>query len=368
MSKNPYSYQHTFDITNVTTDPFALGTLSVGFISWIIFVVGCGAFVTSNLKNTDFVFPRFSWWSIAYEFALIVTLFIFYCFDMVDSYRSFLAASFGVAFVYTTNSANNLVYSSGSALAAASTGVILISMVNMIWLIYYGADSDSPINRWIDGFSLNRRRLNNAANLNRSKSTHLSALASNPGGGYDSIISHPISNSFSHRNSLADNPFNNANPNTNPNPAKYSDYDDQTHANTQMNSLSRSNSHYSQKFSTQTDSNADLTGYNDREQSDGGFSAGISTSNGPGSNIDSNSFSSHNFNNGSTGFDQEQDIYPYRARALYAYEANTEDVNEISFEKGEILMISDIQGRWWQAKRENGEIGICPSNYVELIN
>ena len=51
------------------------------------------------------------------------------------------------------------------------------------------------------------------------------------------------------------------------------------------------------------------------------------------------------------------DAYQYKAKALYAYTANPDDPNEISFQKGEVLDILDKQGKWWQAKKEDGTVG-----------
>ncbi len=37
--------------------------------------------------------------------------------------------------------------------------------------------------------------------------------------------------------------------------------------------------------------------------------------------------------------------------------ASTDDPNEISFSKGEILDIIDKNGKWWQARKEDGTLG-----------
>ena len=65
---------------------------------------------------------------------------------------------------------------------------------------------------------------------------------------------------------------------------------------------------------------------------------------------------------------QTPDIdYPYRAKAIWEYVANSDEVYDISFAKHEILEVSDVSGDWWAARNDAGDTGTVPSNYLNLL-
>ncbi|CDS14388.1 hypothetical protein LRAMOSA06557 [Lichtheimia ramosa] len=51
------------------------------------------------------------------------------------------------------------------------------------------------------------------------------------------------------------------------------------------------------------------------------------------------------------------------AKALHTYRANPQDPSELSFSKNEELEIIDRNGNWWKARKQDGSVGIVPSNY-----
>ncbi|CCF60554.1 hypothetical protein KAFR_0K02000 [Kazachstania africana CBS 2517] len=308
---------HTFSLGNLFGDPFAIASILAATISWIIALSGSIAAASSNES-----FPRFTWWGIAYQFLLLCLMVVFYCYDVISYYKSFLTAAMGVALVYNTNSATNLIYSDGSKKAAASAGVILLSIINIIWMFYYGGDNASPTNKWIDSYSLHGMK----------PSPYEITL----------LRARRRSSKIPQRRNNRDVP--NSNAYTDVSPQNYvsstalADFE-----NTEPSYAVNNNAPFTEiPQSTNEDTFLSMPS-NGNTESTMGDTLGLYS-------------------------DIADDNFAYVAKALYSYQADESDQYEISFEQGEILRVSDIEGRWWKAKRENGETGIIPSNYVQLIN
>ncbi|KAK9370907.1 hypothetical protein V1509DRAFT_559734 [Lipomyces kononenkoae] len=330
MERTEYYSPRRFDIGLLIGDPFALATISVATIGWFI------ALAASIAADVDGPYPQFSWWGIAYQFLVICSIVYVIGANAIEPYRVAVVGFTAAALVYTTNSTNNLVYTGRAADGAAAAGNILLSIINVLWIFYFGTTPDAAPHAFIDSYALHRE-----AQPTRKY----------PGGA-----------------------------NTQPSPARSRAFPAMQQAATTLQGGGGG------PGSMVTRRPSGVQGYTLSSHNGSGL---VLPPTGSATNL--NSGHGTMLSNGALQDDHSQqqqqqqqqntgdrstmmeplDVpteYPLRARAIYSYEANPEDANEISFVKGEILEVSDVSGRWWQARRANGEVGICPSNYVQLLD
>lgn len=302
----PYRYRQSFSFGRIVGDPFALSTISISIVGWII------AFAGSIAVDTDGKFPTLTWWGLVFEIFIIAGVIYVTATASIQAYRLALVSFLSAAIIYTTNSTNNFVWDGTPSSGAVAAGHILLSIMNILWTFYFGTTDDERIHAFIDSFSING--------------------GYNDGGAYGGSMHR--SNPFLARNTQEMDMYRNHN--------RISRF-----GGSGMN-RSDSQSQHPQMFTS-----AQLGGFENSSGHKDEVSEGRNSSYPNTRSMQSDSLS-------------VPAEYNYRAKAIYSYRASEDDANEISFEKGEILEVSDISGRWWQARRANGEVGICPSNYVEL--
>ncbi|KAJ9155420.1 High osmolarity signaling protein SHO1 [Pleurostoma richardsiae] len=282
-------------VGNIVGDPFALATISISALAWIISFISS---IVAQVQNNNF--PTYTWWTVVYYFFLIAGVFVVVASDTTQTYHVAVVGYLACGLVLTTSSVNALVYSTNGAKEAAAAGFILLSMVTIVWIFYFGSAPSAVPRAYLDSFALTKESTMNRQTMN---------------GGYGG-----------------------GRPET-----STSVQPPQMYTSAQLNGF-------------ETPSPV----------------AGISTAGGNRASTAAPGFPSAAPPAKTPGAPDGAEIvppteYPYRAKAIYSYEANPDDANEISFSKHEILEVSDVSGRWWQARKENGETGIAPSNYLILL-
>lgn len=292
-------------VGNIIGDPFALATISIALLAWII------AFISSIIADIKGAFPNYSWFALVYMLCCIVGVAVVVASNTSMTYHVAIVGFLAAGIVLTSSTVNGLVYTSDGAKDAAAAGHILLAMVAIVWVFYFGSTPSAVSRAYLDSFALHKDPV--PARTSRG-------MSHNYGGRPETSVS----------------------------------------------------SHQAPQMYT----SAQLNGFETSSPVQSGFGNG---SMGP-----DRASTQPRFGNGTTPVNSnlgtsnpihEQPVtevvapteYPYRAKAIYSYEANPEDANEISFSKHEILEVSDVSGRWWQAKKENGATGIAPSNYLILL-
>lgn len=301
-----------------------VATIAITAISWIIAFAGSIA-----ASQTMSYFPKFTWWGLVFQLFVVIGLPVLYFFNMIYLYYNFIMVVLSIAFVYTSNSTNNFVYYTDSSSSAAGTGFILLSIANFLWLLYLGSDPDAPMISSLSGYGgpshplKTRRRINSfgpstqrasTANYNYSRGNQSSARLNYNDDLYSNMED-------SHELAGFENPVTST---------KDFAIDDNVNS-------------------------ADLN--TDQEFNDSAYRAsGIIPPMNEGTNF-----------TGISSVTNYMEAYPILVRALYDYNASPDDVNELSFKKGDIFRVKNTNGNWWQAKNKRGEIGMCPSNYLEIV-
>lgn len=69
-----------FRLSNILGDPFALVTLSISILAWLI------AFVSSIIADLQTDYPNIDWWANCYMFCVIVGIVITFATDTCNVY------------------------------------------------------------------------------------------------------------------------------------------------------------------------------------------------------------------------------------------------------------------------------------------
>lgn len=324
-----------FDIRLFFAHKILAALFVVAVIGWFV------AFIAQCVAENDIGAQTSLWFSIVLHLFLIVGFFIGTVTDSLAVSRLQLVAFTAVALVFAVRGTNSL-YSPFSSEQALGAGYLLLTIVDIFWLLYLTSEEDTALHSILN---ISNNGLSSPAGRSAGR------YGGGSGGGGMSMGaaagSGGIGESYNARN----------------NASGYSN-----------NFQSASGGYqpaYGQSAADVTTSNG--AGLGAPKLSNASMrSRGADASSGAiGGNNEPPSVASHGAIGGlaAAGGQKSGDLpeYGYKARALYAYQANADDPTEISFTKGEVLDIVDNSGKWWQARKPSGETGIVPSNYMQLL-
>lgn len=275
-----------------------------------------------------------------------------------ETYRVSVVGFAAAGIIYSTNSTNNLVYTGRAADAAAAAGYILQSIINIIWVFYFGTTKDATVHAFVDSYALGRDSSSIPASpAGAMKQPSTAATRSQQ---QFAMQTHQLGQGRVYSPRPA--------PPLPPQSATQGMY-----TSAQLGGFETASMRepvrtgtaltFQQQFQQQQLQQQQQQQHQQAQPQ-------VSAYTGSTSNIlvaQSTGSNANATNDLMEPLDTPTE-YLLRARAIYSYDANPEDSNEISFVKGEVLEVSDVSGRWWQARRANGEVGICPSNYVQLLD
>ncbi|KAG8902885.1 Transmembrane osmosensor [Tulasnella sp. 403] len=340
------------DFTPLVTHFVFLFTFVLAFAGWWAAFIG-QAIATSRFGDIGGGVGSL-WFAIFLELAIILGIAYTIASDSIGMHRLQISVFTAVALVFSVDGSTTGLFAKNSSQNAFGAGYLLLTISNVIWLLYFTSEEDSLIFHLINQIGGGTGGLTPPSrNRRRNPSVHAGATpirqSSIPNGaGYGSGVGVGVGN---YTNSVGPTGFGSA----------LHTFEDGAKAEIGSAGTGKPNSFAASAANADARSNRSNTGLS---------AAGpqsprtplMSAPGGPG-----NSSLTDGNTSGQALTNADETGYAYRARALYAYTASPDDPNEISFAKGEMLDIADTSGKWWQAKKADGSTGIAPSNYLQII-
>jgi len=310
-----------FSLAPIFGNPILLVSLLLVSAAWWVAFIGQILVEAKfhTLRNTTGSAVGVAWFAIFFQLFMIIGIVYVLATGTIAVHRFQIAVLLSVATTFAILSTNESIYGNiavdSSASTAMGAGYLIISIIDLLWLLFFTADEETYIFHLV---ATSGRGLSTQPGIRRSV---IAAPHRN--------ISHRSYGSEANMNGIGGQPYN-------------------------------------------TTPNGNVGSIGNYKHSSGSIHSG------------NGSLHSMNMGGGVGMMRQPEPAQPLispetqevsspsesvvaRAKALYDYSANKDDVNEIGFKKGEILSVLDKSGKWWQARRQNGEQGIVPSNYLQII-
>ncbi|KAF5385300.1 hypothetical protein D9615_001178 [Tricholomella constricta] len=336
------------DFTPILTHYLFLFTTILAIIGWFVAFVG-QAVSTARFGNSV---VGVLWFAIFLQLFLILGVIYTLASDSIAMHRFQISVFGAISIVFAVIGVNQGIFSRIGSLDAMAAGWLILAIVDILWVLYFTSEEDSLALHIFN--SMGTGGLTPPSRRRRTRTQNSMHMAS--GNGY--------ANNYASGGGIG----------------SHEPYD------TKMGSGIGVGAYGSTGpgIRSQNSFGAGSLNNNDQTRSLGGVTGGGGSihnspvGGGPGSlgGVETNGPSSPlmaGIGAGGAGSTSATDLapppesYSYKAKALYAYTASPDDPNEISFSKGEILDIVDKNGKWWQARKLDGTIGIAPSNYLQII-
>jgi SHO1 osmosensor len=324
------------DFTPIVTHYMFLFTSILAALAWII------AFIGQIISTAQFGNGHVGvlWFAIFLQLALILGVLYTLASDSIAMHRFQISVFGAVAIVFAVNGVQAGIFTGDGALDAMSVGWLVLSMVDIIWVLYFTSEEDSLALHIFNSLGTggltppSRRRRTRAASMHNANNGYGNYASGGAIGSHDM----PYNGKMTSGGSL-------------PSPVGMGNA-----AVRSQNSFGPSNDAATRSLGGGSATNVPSGG--------GGGGSNHGAENSPNSPLMAGVGAGAPPEATDNG---NPEIFTYKAKALYAYTQSPDDPNEISFTKGELLDIMDNNGKWWQARKADGTTGIAPSNYLQII-